>query len=105
MDFHAFPLRIMEVPDKPQEAILKLGFSDGLYNRSKGGITYSGWSCEHLPYLVEFDNYGVSKHPGQPNPDRLAQVSIGYGDMMKSPGSLIKQKNTAATGCAMHSIG
>ena len=69
MDFHAFPLRIMEVPDKPQEAILKLGFSDGLYNRSKGGITYSGWSCEHLPYLVEFDNYGVSKHPGQPNPE------------------------------------
>jgi hypothetical protein len=68
MDFHAFPLRIMELAGKPQEAILKLGFSDGLYNRSKGGITYSGWACEHLPYLVEFDNYGVSKHPGQPNP-------------------------------------
>jgi hypothetical protein len=69
MDFHAFPLRIMEVPDKPQEAILKLGFSDGLYNRSKGGITYNGWTCEHLPYLVEFDNYGVSKHPGKQNPE------------------------------------
>ena len=68
LDFHAFPLRIMEVPDKPQEAVLKLGFSDGLYNRSKGGITYSGWACDHLPYLVEFDNYGVSHHPGQPNP-------------------------------------
>jgi hypothetical protein len=68
LDFHAFPLRIMELPGKPQEAVLKLGFSDGLYNRSKGGITYSGWACEHLPYLVEFDNYGVSKHPGQPNP-------------------------------------
>jgi len=66
LDFHAFPLRIMEVPDKPQEAILKLGFSDGLYNRSKGGVTYSGWSCNHLPYLVEFDNYGVSNGPGQP---------------------------------------
>jgi hypothetical protein len=66
LDFHAFPLRIMEVPDKPQEAILKLGFSDGLYNRSKGGITFSGWSCEHLPYLVELDNYGVSNGPGQP---------------------------------------
>ncbi len=69
MDFHAFPLRIMEVRDKPQEAILKLGFSDGIYNRSRGGLTYSGWTCEHLPYLVELDNYGVSKHPGQPNPD------------------------------------
>lgn len=66
LDFHAFPLRIMEMPDRPQEAILKVGFSDGIYGRSKGGITYSGWSCEHLPYLVELDNWGVSKQPGQP---------------------------------------
>lgn len=66
MDFHSFPLRIMEVPDKPQGAILKLGFSDGIYGRSKGGITFSGWKCEHLPYLVEIDNWGVSKQPGQP---------------------------------------
>jgi hypothetical protein len=67
LDFNAFPLRIMETPDKPQEAILKLGFSDGLYNKSKGGRTFSGWTCDHLPYLVEFDNYGVSRHPGRPN--------------------------------------
>jgi len=65
MDFHSFPLRIMEVPDKPQEAILKLGFSDGIYGRSKGGTTSSGWKCEHLPYLVEIDNWGVSRQPGQ----------------------------------------
>jgi hypothetical protein len=69
MDFHAFPLRVMEVRDKLGEAILKLGFLDGLYNRSKGGMTYSGWTCKHLPYLVELDNYGVSKHPGQANPE------------------------------------
>jgi len=67
MDFHSFPLRIMEVPDKPQEAVLKVGFSDGLYGRSKGGRTFSGWNCEHLPYLVEIDNWGVSKQPGQPH--------------------------------------
>lgn len=66
MDFHSFPLRIMETPDKPTEAILKVGYSDGLYNRSKGGKTVSGWSCEHLPYLAELDNWGVSKQPGQP---------------------------------------
>jgi hypothetical protein len=66
MDFHSFPLRIMELPDKPQEAILKLGFSDGIYGRSKGGTTFSGWKCDHLPYLVEIDNWGVSKQPGQP---------------------------------------
>jgi hypothetical protein len=65
MDFHSFPLRIMEVADRPQEAILKVGFSDGLYGRSKGGVTFSGWTCEHLPYLVEIDNWGVSKQPGQ----------------------------------------
>jgi hypothetical protein len=65
MDFHSFPLRIMEVPDQAQEAILKVGFSDGIYGRSKGGMTFSGWSCEHLPYLVEIDNWGVSKQPGQ----------------------------------------
>jgi hypothetical protein len=67
LDFHSFPLRIMEVPDKPQDAILKVGFSDGIYGRSKGGPTFSGWSCEHLPYLVEIDNFGVSKQPGKPN--------------------------------------
>ena len=33
--------------------------------RSKGGITPSGWKCEHLPYLVELDNYGRSKEPGK----------------------------------------
>jgi hypothetical protein len=66
LDFHAFPLRIKEDPDSPQAAILDLGFSDGLYRRSKGGLTPSGWSCESLPYLVEFDNYGVSSAPGRP---------------------------------------
>jgi hypothetical protein len=65
MDFHSIPLRIMELPDRPQEAILKVGFSDGIYGRSKGGTTFSGWTCEHLPYLVEIDNWGVSKQPGQ----------------------------------------
>jgi hypothetical protein len=65
LDFHSFPLRIMETSDKPMEAILKVGFSDGIYGKSKGGITPSGWSCEHLPYLVELDNWGASQRPGQ----------------------------------------
>jgi len=65
MDFHSFPLRIMELPDKPQEAVLKVGFSDSIYGRSRGGMTFSGWACEHLPYLVEIDNWGVSRQPGQ----------------------------------------
>lgn len=65
LDFHSFPLRIKENPPKPQDAILELGFSDGIYGHSKGGVTPSGWRCEHLPYLVEIDNWGVSKQPGQ----------------------------------------
>jgi hypothetical protein len=65
-DFHSFPLRIEEIPDRPREAQLRVGFADSLYGRSKGGVTPSGWTCEHLPYLVEFDNYGRSRQPGQP---------------------------------------
>jgi hypothetical protein len=67
LDFHAFPLRIKETPLKPQEAILQVGFTDGIYGRSKGGKTFSGWTCKHLPYIVEFANYGRSRHPGEPN--------------------------------------
>ncbi len=81
LDFHAFPLRIMEVPDKPEEAILKVGFSDGIYGHSKGGLTYSGWSCEHLPYLVEFDNYGVSKHPSKANETGSFNWVWGYDEI------------------------
>ncbi|HEX3857076.1 MAG TPA: hypothetical protein VHY30_07260 [Verrucomicrobiae bacterium] len=81
LDFNAFPLRIMETPDKPHEAILKLGFSDGLYNKSKGGKTFSGWTCDHLPYFVEFDNYGVSQHPGQPNTTGNFNWVWGYDEI------------------------
>jgi hypothetical protein len=65
-DFHSFPLRIEEVTERPRAGRLTLGFVDGIYGRSKGGVTPSGWSCEHLPYLVEFDNYGRSRKPGEP---------------------------------------
>jgi hypothetical protein len=81
LDFHAFPLRVMELPDKPQEAILKAGFSDGLYGRSKGGPTVNGWTCEHLPYLVELDNYGVSRHPGEANPPGKFIWVWGYDEI------------------------
>ncbi|HYW80443.1 MAG TPA: hypothetical protein VE890_12745 [Thermoguttaceae bacterium] len=66
-DVHSFPLRIVEVPDRPQEGILKMEAFDGIYGRSLGGISPSGWRCEHLPYLVELDNWGVSNRPGKPH--------------------------------------
>ena len=65
LDFNTFPLRIKEVPDKPQQAILEVGYLDALYGRSKGCVTPSGWSCASLPYLVEFDNFNCSRTPGQ----------------------------------------
>ena len=65
-DFHSFPLRIAEVAGRPQEGVLRVGFLDSIYGRSRGGISPSGWRCEHLPCLVELDNWGVSARPGQP---------------------------------------
>jgi hypothetical protein len=60
---------------------LKLGFSDGIYNRSKGGRTFSGWSSEHLPYFVELDNYGVSRHPGKSNEKGEFNWVWGYDEI------------------------
>ena len=65
LDFNSFPLRIKEVPDKPQQAVLEMGYLDALYGRSKGCVTPTGWSCNSLPYLVEFDNFNCSRTPGQ----------------------------------------
>lgn len=62
-DVHAFPLRIAEVPGQPPKGVLRVGYADSLFQRSKGGVTPSGWSVDHLPYLVEFDNFG-SRNPG-----------------------------------------
>jgi hypothetical protein len=66
LDFHSFPLRVKEVPEEPMKGILEVGFQDSFYGRSRGGRTFSGWSCDHLPYLVELDNWGPSEKPGAP---------------------------------------
>jgi hypothetical protein len=66
-DAHAFPLRITEVAGQPFKGVLQVGYADSLFTKSKGGVTPSGWSCEHLPFLVEFDNFGGS---GQGRPSR-----------------------------------
>jgi hypothetical protein len=64
-DFHSFPLRIEEVTEEPQHGILKIGYLDGIFRRSKGGIAPSGWKCKSLPYLVEFDNFERSGREGE----------------------------------------
>ena len=66
-DFHAWPTRMITpsgatahpaTADNPQEVVLEKGALDAIYGKSLGGKTHSGWSCDHLPYVVELDNYG-----------------------------------------------
>lgn len=65
LDFHSFPLRIEEVTDTPEQGQLIVGHFDSIFGRSAGGITPSGWECQNLPYLVEFDNFGSSGKEGR----------------------------------------
>ncbi len=68
-DFHAYPSRVVE-PDNsmphlpgegnPQEGELRVGHIDSIYQKSLGGKTYSGWTCDSLPYFVELDNWGIA---------------------------------------------
>lgn len=82
LDVHSFPLRPKEVADSPQKAVLAVGYSDGIYGRSNGGIAPSGWKCEHLPYLVEFDNFGGTRAPGQASQAKGASIfTWGYDEI------------------------
>ena len=93
LDFHAFPLRVKEVPDHPQDAVLQVGYRDSIFLRSKGGRTYSGWQCEHLPYLVELDNYGASKHPGEPGQaNRRLGLGIRRNQLVCEPEQRVSQQ-------------
>lgn len=66
-DFVSFPMRIKEISGDPERAELKKFYLDAIYGLTKGGVTPSGWVCDRCPYLVEFDNYGISSHPGVAN--------------------------------------
>ena len=73
-DFASFPLRVKEVQEQPMKGILELNFLDeqygeaqgSMFGKTKGGITPSGWYCERSPYILEFDNFGISENPGDP---------------------------------------
>jgi hypothetical protein len=80
LDFNSFPLRIKEVVDKPMQGILEVGYSDAIYQRSLPAISPSGWKAENgMPYLVEFDNFGLSRTPGVANLDD--HFTWGYDDI------------------------
>lgn len=59
MDSHAFPQRVVDICGQPYEVEMQIGHGDAIYTKSMGGITASGWECESLPYMVEFDNSGA----------------------------------------------
>jgi hypothetical protein len=59
-DVNAFPMRIAQSGTTCCNGELRVGYSDALFTKSKGGITPSGWSCGSLPWLAEFDNFGGS---------------------------------------------
>ncbi|WEK36032.1 MAG: hypothetical protein P0Y53_00840 [Candidatus Pseudobacter hemicellulosilyticus] len=63
-DFVSFPLRIRENAGTPQTADLAIFYKDAIYTKTNGGTTPSGWTVAKSPYLVEFDNYGISGSPG-----------------------------------------
>jgi len=68
-DFVSFPLRLREIVDKPQQVELQVGYYDGIYLKTVGGTTPSGWHCDRSLYLVEFDNFGISRHRNEANLD------------------------------------
>lgn len=64
-DFGAYPLRLKEVPDAGyNKAELKKGYGSSIIGKTRMGITPSGWKGR-IPYILEFDNYGTSTHPGK----------------------------------------
>ena len=78
-DFNSFPLRLREIETEPMKCAVELNYSDSLFGRSRGGIHPSGWTADPLPFLVEFDNFGVSKSPGEPDHDSI--FAWGYDEI------------------------
>lgn len=67
-DFASYPLRLTEIPTSNSlGAELKKDHLDSILGKTKGGMTPSGWTTDRLPYILEFDNFGTSDHPGKAN--------------------------------------
>ncbi len=39
LDFNSFPLRIKEIPEKPMDGVLQVGYLDAIFRRSMGCVT------------------------------------------------------------------
>ncbi|MBR6411468.1 MAG: hypothetical protein IKS35_08825 [Clostridia bacterium] len=83
LDFHMWPARFRELeptPECPMPASVFPGYLDSIYGDSLGGLTHFGWSCAHLPYLVEIDNWGCDI-PNLGKPDEKGYHVWGYDDI------------------------
>ncbi len=56
-DFNSFPIRPKEVIERPMQCICEEGYLDSMFNETDG-------FCK--PFIVEFDNFGLTKEPGKP---------------------------------------
>lgn len=65
LDYHNMVLRPKDVIGSPEKCILEKGYGDTIWGRSAGGVTPSGWSCDHLPYQAEIDNGYAPGKAGQ----------------------------------------
>ncbi len=71
-DFAAYPLRLKEKEGSSEkEASLQKGYLDSIIGKTVAGTTPSGWYTDRLPYILEFDNFGTSSHPGQARNDHF----------------------------------
>lgn len=57
VDFLPFPLRLKGIAASPLHVCLEMGHVDSVYDKKVSGIHPSGWKCDKLPMLMEFDNY------------------------------------------------
>ena len=80
------------------------GLLGRIYGRSHGGMAPSGWKCEHLPYLVEFDNFGGTDTPGAGLPGAAAP-RFSPGDTTRSRGSRSSPSPIETSGCATPGTG
>lgn len=69
-DYNAFPIRLKEIVDKPMQCVCEENYLDSMFNDKDGHAR---------PFIVEFDNFGVSRHPGVPNIE--SHYAWGYDEI------------------------
>ncbi|MCQ2184194.1 MAG: hypothetical protein MJY62_02125 [Bacteroidales bacterium] len=65
-DMLSYPFRFKEIEGSTSlEAELVPRYRDSYIGRKHSAITPRGEFCEDIPYVLDFDNFGVSSHPGE----------------------------------------